>query len=437
MTLFERFQTPDVRQAWRFPAIRLTNILMIAILVMVLLNINVSRAQSSAITGYVPKAKGPSQTIELTTSLTDQRNAKLNRLALTDDIGGSKPQGSAANLNRELSDFAASYKAIVGVGDGPFARLKLLAQPLPDIEELNIRYTKLKANHLLYLAHFAKVKRKLEKIQARAIYFERLQLVESKYRRVSEPVFEYFDALFNSTGEIDNNTDGQNQLSIIESVTAKWDLGSGQSILSNFQDIVGANNSTILRLNDLPYQSLSLATRNPLLEPTITPSYSSTTEILAEPQDTRTDNISKAVLDLASELKHDPIRIYQYVQEQIDTQWYDGSMKGAEETLKQGAANSTDQSSLLIQLFRASNIPARFVDGVIEIEAGQLANWVGSVDVNQAVIALRRAGIPNEVVVRGGKIAAVHMQHTWVSALIPYSNYRGATVDAGGLRGCL
>jgi len=48
-------------------------------------------------------------------------------------------------------------------------------------------------------------------------------------------------------------------------------------------------------------------------------------------------------------------------------------------------------------------------------------------------VAVRRAGVPVETIIQGGRISAVQIEHAWVSAYIPYANYRGATVDKSGL----
>ena len=46
--------------------------------------------------------------------------------------------------------------------------------------------------------------------------------------------------------------------------------------------------------------------------------------------------------------------------------------------------------------------------------------------------ALARAGVPHRPVIQGGVVAAADLELTWVSAQVPYSNYRGAVVDFSG-----
>ena len=61
-----------------------------------------------------------------------------------------------------------------------------------------------------------------------------------------------------------------------------------------------------------------------------------------------------------------PVLIYEYVKNNIDTEWYWGCMKGAEETLRQKSGNDCDQATLFAALLRASGFPTRYVRGTIE-----------------------------------------------------------------------
>ena len=56
---------------------------------------------------------------------------------------------------------------------------------------------------------------------------------------------------------------------------------------------------------------------------------------------------------LPSRLNWNPVSIYEYVKNNIETEWYWGCMKGAEETLRQKSGNDCDQATLLAALLRA------------------------------------------------------------------------------------
>ncbi len=132
----------------------------------------------------------------------------------------------------------------------------------------------------------------------------------------------------------------------------------------------------------------------------------------------------------AEELQHNPVEIYEYVRNNFEYEPYYGSLKGAQQTLLEKAGNDFDQASLLIALLRASNIPARYVYGTVEIPIEKIMNWVGGItDPNTAAQILATAGVPGKLLTEGGKIKYAQMEHIWVEVYVPYGNYRGAIRD--------
>ncbi len=190
----------------------------------------------------------------------------------------------------------------------------------------------------------------------------------------------------------------------------------------------------ILGANALPYRPLQLAARPPVTSPAIQPSYLNPLETASTPADltgTGEAPLDAEIVAKAQALAFDPVRIFEFVHNGMTTEWYSGSMKGAVETLHQGSGNDIDQASLLIALLRASSLPARYVQGVIELPVETLAASLG-VPAAQVPTALARAGIANRPVVSGGRVAFVDLEHTWVAMQVPYTNYRGAVVDVSG-----
>jgi RHS repeat-associated protein len=87
--------------------------------------------------------------------------------------------------------------------------------------------------------------------------------------------------------------------------------------------------------------------------------------------------ITEEIKQKVAELNHDPVKIYEWVKNNIDYVPYYGSKLGAIGTLYEKRANSWDQSSLLIAMYRAIGIPCRYVTGYIELEDDDLLNWIG------------------------------------------------------------
>lgn len=188
----------------------------------------------------------------------------------------------------------------------------------------------------------------------------------------------------------------------------------------------------ILR-NNLPYRTAVLARRSPRSSVSVIPSYeSNVTPFSGELASTMDAPLTEMILKKAKELEHDYIKIYQFVNNQINTEWYAGARKGAEGTLLQMSGNDVDQASLLIALFRASGLAARYVHGTVEFPVEWINSSLGLVTAEQTIKALNAAGMAYSPIVRGGKIAAIQMEYTWVSAYVPYNNYRGSTVDRSG-----
>ena len=139
-----------------------------------------------------------------------------------------------------------------------------------------------------------------------------------------------------------------------------------------------------------------------------------------------------AIQKLATDLGKNPHKIYQWVHDNIYWQPTHGSVQGAQNTLDKKAGNATDTASLLIALLRASDIPARYVYGTVDIPADQIMNWVGgakTIDAAQQILG--QGHIPNVALVSGGHIKAVRIEHVWVEALIQYQPGRGAKHIAG------
>ncbi|MGN0438619.1 MAG: transglutaminase domain-containing protein, partial [Lachnospiraceae bacterium] len=152
-----------------------------------------------------------------------------------------------------------------------------------------------------------------------------------------------------------------------------------------------------------------------------------TNELLATEGDT---GLSDAIKEKAEELET-PLAIYNYVKNNIGYEYYYGSRKGASGTLDSLGGNDLDQASLLIAMLRHQGYQAEYVKGNILLTEEQALSLTGAATFRQAADVLASAGIPVTRLMRGEEIVYIRMEHVWVRAYIPYTDYRGAGNASG------
>ncbi len=126
-----------------------------------------------------------------------------------------------------------------------------------------------------------------------------------------------------------------------------------------------------------------------------------------------------------------PLAVYNYLKNNIGYEYYYGSRKGAAGTLDAMGGNDLDQASLLIAMLRHLGYPAQYVRGDILLTEEQALSLTGADTFRQAADVLAANGTPVTRLTRGEEIVYIRMEHVWVRAYIPYTDYRGAG-NAGG-----
>ncbi|MCY4045688.1 MAG: transglutaminase-like domain-containing protein [Cellvibrionales bacterium] len=177
------------------------------------------------------------------------------------------------------------------------------------------------------------------------------------------------------------------------------------------------NSSVLLAAHVIPEGMLDSQRAGPL------------SEDLAETPDIQ---LTDSIRAKAAELNYDPVTIYNWVRNTIEFIPSYGSIQGADYTLQSGKGNAMDTASLVIALLRASNIPARYAFGTVDIPAHKAMNWVGGVDVPAAAQQLfSQGGIPNKAIVKAGAVKTIRIEHTWAEAWVDYYPSRGAKHKVG------
>ncbi len=312
----------------------------------------------------------------------------------------------AADFAREL----AAFEAVASRDDAAAVLASLAA------------HARLAALDAEIQAHFAEVELRLAEWAAPAAIRERLAAARAHYaERARRLVSDLSESAAKVASTPDDRATRESwRRAVVAALTAERAARASRPL-----PILGA----------LPYRRPALAPRAPRYEPPVTPSYLDPFAAPPEPADlaaTPDAPLSAPILEQAAALGYDCARIYDFVRNDVATEWYAGSLKGAEETLRQGSGNDVDQASLLIALFRASGLGSRYVQGVLRLPLDAVAASLGLADPLQVPAALARAGVAHQPIVEGGSLAAVEVEHTWVAAYAPYSNYRGAVVDFSG-----
>ncbi len=138
------------------------------------------------------------------------------------------------------------------------------------------------------------------------------------------------------------------------------------------------------------------------------------------------------ILAVATSLEPQPVKIYNWVHDNISFIPTYGSIQGAAMTLETKQGNAFDTASLLIALLRASGIHARYAYGTVRIPLESVMNWVGGVTKPEAALQLlAQGGIPVIAQTQGGVIKFVKMEQVWVEAWIDFIPSRGAKHQTG------
>ncbi|WP_395788215.1 RHS repeat-associated core domain-containing protein, partial [Aquimonas sp.] len=163
----------------------------------------------------------------------------------------------------------------------------------------------------------------------------------------------------------------------------------------------------------------------------VAPSYAAGVDVAPQAADLLASGevrLSRDVLNQAAQLEHSYTRIFDLVRSEVRTEWSAGSTQSVDSTLRRRAGNDVEQASLLIALLRASGAAARYVVGVVEVPVAELAQQIG-VPASRVGAALAAAGVPHQPRLSGGRVVAFQLRHIWVSARVPYGNYRGTVAD--------
>jgi RHS repeat-associated protein len=136
--------------------------------------------------------------------------------------------------------------------------------------------------------------------------------------------------------------------------------------------------------------------------------------------------VTPRIQALADQLGRSPIRIQNWVHDNIRFTPTYGVLRGAEQTLIARQGNAFDTNVLLAALLDASGYSTRYVYGTVQVPIAQMQNWLGNARTgDDALDLMLMGGIPAQYLTSGGRISAIRFEHLWLEAHVDFIPSRG------------
>ncbi|MCR4794439.1 MAG: hypothetical protein K5898_04605 [Ruminococcus sp.] len=129
---------------------------------------------------------------------------------------------------------------------------------------------------------------------------------------------------------------------------------------------------------------------------------------------------------VAAEILKTPLNIYDYLSNNIKTEFYPNSRKGAIGTFELNGGNDVDCASLLIAMLNYFGINSRYVTGNITLSIDTAMNLTGAHDANSALNILK---FWDNNATLSSDNSSITLAHTWFNSCYPHHrkvpNFRG------------
>ncbi|HYG27019.1 MAG TPA: hypothetical protein VD906_08940, partial [Caulobacteraceae bacterium] len=136
-------------------------------------------------------------------------------------------------------------------------------------------------------------------------------------------------------------------------------------------------------------------------------------------------------MELARALSNDPDLIYDFVRNNVSTEWAYGARKGEVGAIIDKSGTAFDQARLMVELLRQSGYTAAYKVGTITLTGAQFLSWSGIESAAAACQLLSSGSIP--AVINGatppancafsGNVSSIQLGHVWVTATIGGTAY--------------
>ena len=239
------------------------------------------------------------------------------------------------DLEKDLQQSLIQSRAIVLQAEQKLLNASFIDEEITKIKEVS---ESIRINHALLQERFRLRQQAVNSLGVKAQ--DRHRVMEEGYLKALADYLNLVESLQqSSTPPLTSPLGKEGQREVINSIKLLLE----QILPKKKQPIFGS----------LPYRNLNYPGREPDASPAIIPAYIGGNKTVSpdDTKDTPEAPLSLEIANLAQSLNWNPVSIYEYVKNNIETEWYWGCMKGAEETLRQKSGNECDQATLLDKSF--------------------------------------------------------------------------------------
>ena len=113
--------------------------------------------------------------------------------------------------------------------------------------------------------------------------------------------------------------------------------------------------------------------------------------------------------------------VYDFVKNNVDTQFYKNSRKGATATYEQLRGNDIDTASLTIAMLRYLGYPSRYVSGRVQYSDDEMIALTGAKNITAAQNTLVSSDYAYKLYTKSDGSSIMQIDHTWVEVYVPLS----------------
>ena len=129
-----------------------------------------------------------------------------------------------------------------------------------------------------------------------------------------------------------------------------------------------------------------------------------------------------------------PLEAYAYIKNNVYTEFYYGRKKTVLGTYESCSGNDYDQAVLLASILNSMGYDTKYVRGNILLTPELALSMTGADNVEIAADIIAMAGVPTtKMLAKDGSIKSIKIEHVWVRAEIPYTDYRGTGNVSGDM----